>query len=126
MAAALGNLARIALAQHRPADALALAQRAASVQEKAGAAAHELAQTRFVLAQARWELPPDDGGDRVRALALAEQARDDLAAAGAKGPPPEVLQEVEQWLDARRDGSPSSPPRAPSPVAPASSRPPPE
>jgi len=99
----LASLAKIALDQHRPADALALAQRAVSIQEQSEAAARELAPTRFVLAQALWATPKDGGGDPARAVTLAEQARDALRAAGDA----EVLPELEQWL---ADRSTSAPP----------------
>jgi tetratricopeptide (TPR) repeat protein len=65
----LSGLAEIRLAQGRPGDALQLAERALQVRER-GAPPVDLAETRFVVAQALWE----SGEDRPRALVLARQA----------------------------------------------------
>jgi tetratricopeptide (TPR) repeat protein len=89
----LVGLATVALAQHRPIDALPLAQRAVALREKGGVATGFLAEARFVLAQALWESPVDEGRDRARAVTLAKQARDVFRDLG-KG-----FAEVEQWLD---------------------------
>ena len=96
VARALLGLAEVARAQHRPADAVPLAQRAVEVQEQSGVAANDLAQGRFVLAQALWESPEGNGRDRTRAVTLAEQARDALQELGKGGV--ELLAKTEAWL----------------------------
>ncbi|MEM9454812.1 MAG: serine/threonine-protein kinase [Myxococcota bacterium] len=55
-----------------------------------------LADARFTLARALWGASPSGGRDRPRARALAEQARQTLAADGPDSA--ERLAEVEQWL----------------------------
>jgi tetratricopeptide (TPR) repeat protein len=97
----LDGLAEIALERGRPLDAVPLAQRVVTVREAAGVPPHELAHARFLLARALWDAPVDGGGDRPRAVLLAEQARDayrDLGKVGA-----ETLAEIETWL-AEHDG----------------------
>jgi eukaryotic-like serine/threonine-protein kinase len=90
------GLATVALAQHRPIDAIALAQRAVFVREQGDVPAEELAEARFVLARSLWDAPPDGGHDRARAVPLAEQARD--AFRQARGGWAKELAEVDRWL----------------------------
>ncbi len=85
----LTGLAAIALARGRPTEAIGLAERA--VQLRRDAAPLEIAESRFVLAQAL------DAVDRKRALELARLALADLA---AEDPPNQRL-DVEAWLRAR-------------------------
>jgi eukaryotic-like serine/threonine-protein kinase len=92
----LVGLANIALAQRRPSDAIALAQRATTLREQRGVAAEFLAEARFALAKALWDAPTDAGRDEVRAVSLAEQARDAFQAAGTSRAA--HLTTVEQWL----------------------------
>jgi eukaryotic-like serine/threonine-protein kinase len=92
------GLAKVALAQDRPADAVLLAERALTIREKGNIPAHELASSRFVFAQALWEASVM--GDRVRARAIAEQARDAYQAAGEGSS--NALVEVERWLAEHR------------------------
>jgi tetratricopeptide (TPR) repeat protein/predicted Ser/Thr protein kinase len=98
LATTLVGLAEVALAQHRPGDAMPLAERAVAVLDKGAVASTTLAKARFVLARALWEAPAQAGRDRARAQSLAEQARDAFRAAG-KGMA-ELLAEVEAWLAA--------------------------
>jgi tetratricopeptide (TPR) repeat protein len=98
LAVALLGLAKIALAQQRPSDAVPLAERAVALREKAGVAADRQAKARFMLARALWDARTDDGRDRARAIALAEQARGAFRAAGKGQARP--LAEVEAWLAA--------------------------
>jgi hypothetical protein len=93
------DLADVALAQGRPGDAVALAQRAVSVVEEDGPAL-QLAQARFALARALGDASTDAGHERARAVALAQQARDGFRVAGRGRA--EELSKVEQWLDERR------------------------
>ncbi|HTM22550.1 MAG TPA: tetratricopeptide repeat protein, partial [Kofleriaceae bacterium] len=89
----LTGLAEALLGLDRPAEALPLAERAAAIREK-NALPAELAESRFALARARWAT-----GDRARALAVARQARDGFAGAGALAAPQAA--EVDAWLAAR-------------------------
>jgi hypothetical protein len=98
----LMGLAEVALEQRRPFDALPLAQRAVAVWENGGVPPDELAEARFVLAQALWDAPVGGGRDRARAISLAEQARGSFCDEGA-GTARE-LAEVEQWI--REHGQP--------------------
>ncbi len=95
LASSLMGLAEVALARHQPGDAVPLARRAVALREQVDAKA-ALANARFLLARALWDAPISAGRDRARALALAQQARDVLRAAG-KGSA-RVLAMVEQWL----------------------------
>lgn len=90
--------AEIALAQQRFIDALPLAQRSLAVLEAAGATADALANARFVLARALWDIPIAHGRDRLRALALAREARDGLPSAGSQA---DTRKYIAAWLDAR-------------------------
>jgi tetratricopeptide (TPR) repeat protein len=96
VAASLVDLANVALAQNRPGDALPLGQRAVALREKGRAAAVPLASARFALARASWEVPAAAGGDRVKALALAVQARDAFRAIGESQA--KNLAEVDAWI----------------------------
>jgi tetratricopeptide (TPR) repeat protein/predicted Ser/Thr protein kinase len=101
----LVGLARVALAQHRPGDAIPLAERAVTLREKGGVAAELLAEARFELARALWGAPVDSGRDRARAWSLAEEARDGLRAVGRAGAEPLAM--VEAWLaEPERAGAP--------------------
>lgn len=60
-----------------------------------------LAETRFMLAQALWEAPPQRGRDRARALVLAEQARAGLAELGEARA--DEVAEIERWIAARAE-----------------------
>lgn len=60
-----------------------------------------LAVTRFMLAQALWDAPPQRGRDRVRALVLAEQARAGLAEHPEARA--DVVAEIERWIAARAE-----------------------
>jgi len=99
VADSLVDLATVALAQHRPGDALPLAQRALALREKGRGGAVPLATARFTLARALWDVPAAAGGDQVRALVLAAEARDAFRASGAREA--KSLVAVEAWLAAR-------------------------
>ena len=98
LAFTLTGLARIALDEHRPAEAVDLAARAVTAREAENAPPNKLAQGRLLLAQALWDAPTDHGRDRERARALARQARDDLHVTGGD---PEELAAAQRFL-ARR------------------------
>ena len=85
----------MALAQSRPADAVPLAERAASVREKGSAPAELLAEARFTLARASWTAPLDRGRDRARAVQLATAARDAYRVTKGQEKP---LAQAESWL----------------------------
>jgi predicted hydrolase (HD superfamily) len=78
----------------RHAEAAEHAERALEIRVTGGDAADQIADTRFVLARARWEL-----GDRDRARSLAVEARDALT--GATGAAATLRGEIEAWLAAR-------------------------
>ncbi len=59
----------------------------------------EIASTRFALARALWDAPPDEGRDHKRATRLAKQALATQAEAGEEGK--EKMAEVEAWLEER-------------------------
>ena len=90
MTDALLGLARIAAAQEDVVTAQARAERAVSILEVAGVAPARLAHARFVLARVSWS----DRSQRVRARALAEQARDACTKIDAA----DDLAKVEAWL----------------------------
>ncbi|MEM9460805.1 MAG: serine/threonine-protein kinase [Myxococcota bacterium] len=95
------GLAKVALDQRDFEAARAHAERAVSIREAGEVAPDRLAEARFVLAAALW----NDRTERERARALAEQARDALAAAdGAGGPGGAALglDQVEAWLATHR------------------------
>jgi tetratricopeptide (TPR) repeat protein len=98
LALSLLGLARVALAEHRPGDAVAPAERATRLREQGGVAAELLAEAQLALARALWDAPEGAGRDPARARTLAERARDALRAAGDERPAAE-LAEVEAWLE---------------------------
>src|SRR5690606_37558629 len=93
----LDSLAQVALAQHRPADAITYAERAVSAREAGDAAAELVAKSRFLLARALWGAPAGKSRDRDRARALAVAARDAYRGVDGKE---EARAEVEAWLTA--------------------------
>jgi hypothetical protein len=60
-----------------------------------------LAETRFMLAQALWDAPPQRGRDRARALILADEARAGLVELGAARADDVV--EIERWISERAE-----------------------
>jgi tetratricopeptide (TPR) repeat protein/predicted Ser/Thr protein kinase len=89
------GLARLARHEGKHADAIALAERSVALRSSATVAPHLLAATRFVLAMALWEAPPEAGQDRPRARQLAEQSRTGYEGVKTKAG---ELAEVEKWL----------------------------
>jgi tetratricopeptide (TPR) repeat protein len=87
---ALSDLGRAYLGVGKPDKALPLLEEALAA--RAGGETPELAETRFLLARALW----DGGGDRARAIELAEAAMPKLDAGGAAD------LDVKKWLAARR------------------------
>jgi len=83
LAPALGALAALS----RPPRSIELLERALRIRERAGVAGSAIAESRFALARALW----DSGGDRVRAVALARNAREVARSPG----------EIDRWLAAR-------------------------
>ena len=81
VALTLTTLAEVASSQHRPMDAVALAQRAVGVLAAREVPAEDLAQARFVLAQALESSLEGGGRDHTRVEALARQALDGFRAA---------------------------------------------
>ncbi|MEM9463559.1 MAG: serine/threonine-protein kinase [Myxococcota bacterium] len=94
----LVGLAEVALAQHDPTVAREHAERAVSIREKGSVAPELLADTRFALARALWS----DKTQRVRARALAEQAREALVAAEGPGETDHDLAYVTAWQATHR------------------------
>ncbi len=92
---ALDGLAKVALAQGRPADAVPLAERAVQILVESGDPPRRVAQGRFTLARALWGAPEGGGRDRERSLTLAQQARE-----GFRGQPnsEDELGQVEAFL----------------------------
>jgi tetratricopeptide (TPR) repeat protein/predicted Ser/Thr protein kinase len=90
----LNGLSEVALHQGRHADAIALAERAIAVRSSPDQSPHWRETSRFMLARALWAAAPADGGDRSRALRLAEEVRDASRAAGRE----DEAVEVEAWL----------------------------
>ena len=72
------GLARLALARQDAAAALPLAERGVRIHERAGVQGAKLADARFVLAQALWDAPEQQGRDRERACELTIAAREGL------------------------------------------------
>jgi serine/threonine-protein kinase len=91
LASPLTQLAKAHLYQHHGADAVALAERALAIALANQADARSVAETRFVLGQARWLVGPD----KAAALAECKAARDALVAAGVTGAD---LEEFDAWL----------------------------
>jgi tetratricopeptide (TPR) repeat protein len=90
----LTGLAKVALAEGRPTDALALSARALALRVDSGLP-RDLAASRFALARALWDAPPEDGGDRARALDEARKAEQEYGASGGRT---KYLDAVEAWL----------------------------
>ena len=88
----LAGLANALMSLGRAAQAREYAERAVGINEARGAAAIDLADSRFALARVLWEL----GGDRTRARWLANQARDGYSAAGPGAS--KQLAKVNDWL----------------------------
>ncbi len=95
----LTGLAGVALAEHRPAEALRYAERAVAIREDGKAAPELIAQSRFALARALWDAPAGEGRDRARAVAEARKAADLYR--GVKGKE-KALAEVKAWLATHR------------------------
>ncbi|HEY3360041.1 MAG TPA: serine/threonine-protein kinase [Polyangia bacterium] len=91
LAAALTLVGQAQLALGAPHEAIAPLERAVPLRIKGGAAADDLAETRFALAQALWQA----GRDRARAVTLATAARDGLKPLKFRAA---ELQQVEAWL----------------------------
>jgi tetratricopeptide (TPR) repeat protein len=68
----LTALGKTLILEHRASEATSVLERALRVRERSEPNAELVAETRFALARARWEL----GQDRASALSLAEAARD--------------------------------------------------
>jgi serine/threonine protein kinase/tetratricopeptide (TPR) repeat protein len=96
LAALFYNMAEVHLLRHEPRQAIPLFERSLKIREAQPGNGSSLTKVRFALAQALW----DGGGDRVRAVALAAQARDTWAAAGE--PARAKLAEVTKWLRERK------------------------
>ncbi len=91
----LEDLAAAALATHRPAEAARRATRGLILAE---AGSEATARLQFLLAQALWDAPADDGRDRGRARELAAQAR-------APNRTATDLQAIDVWLAKHPRGS---------------------
>ncbi|MEX1368416.1 MAG: serine/threonine-protein kinase [Nannocystaceae bacterium] len=98
VAFSLVGLANVALKMGKPVLAREHAERAVSIRDEGKVPPEELAEARLVLARALW----DERSERSRAVLLAEQARDELAAIGAEGDAEEYLVEAEAWLATHR------------------------
>jgi eukaryotic-like serine/threonine-protein kinase len=88
-------LGEIATDGGRPDEAVALLERALSVR---GEDPNRLAELQIALARALWDASTAAGGDRSRALALANEAAESLRAAGPEREP--EREKVEAWLRA--------------------------
>jgi hypothetical protein len=97
LAETLVGLGRVALAQRRASEAVSLARRAVGLREDGKSPPAQVAEARFVLAQALWEA----NEDRTRAVEVAELARDDYQDLGNTS----QLAEVDAWL-AEHGGAP--------------------
>ncbi|MFY0533864.1 tetratricopeptide repeat protein [Nannocystis pusilla] len=93
-ATALGGLARAAVGERKPAEALPLLTRALAIREQPGGLAHEAAALRFVEAQARQQSRDPNAADAAR------QALAHFTAAGERFTAERA--EVESWLAAHR------------------------
>jgi tetratricopeptide (TPR) repeat protein len=94
LAHALVRSAIVALALEQPRDAIAWAERATEIYGAKQASARDVAEARFVLAKALLA-----GGERARAIALAEQVRDAYRAMGDDRA--DERAEVDEWLAGR-------------------------
>ncbi|MEM9462092.1 MAG: tetratricopeptide repeat protein [Myxococcota bacterium] len=88
------GLAKVALKAGDPASARAHAERALSIREAATVEPMLLSEARFILADALWSMH----SEQARARAMAEQAKQDLVAVGAKGQAKRLLDEIDAWL----------------------------
>jgi tetratricopeptide (TPR) repeat protein/predicted Ser/Thr protein kinase len=95
----LTGLGRTLIADGKPADAIVHLERALAIRTSSELIPTDLAETRFVLAQALWSAPADAGGDRPRAIELAERARETHADNGPASAG--HLDAVQTWLAAR-------------------------
>ncbi|MEM9462746.1 MAG: serine/threonine-protein kinase [Myxococcota bacterium] len=93
------GLAQVMLDEGNPTTARAHAERAVSIREAATVAPQLIAEARFVLARALWNM----GSERAPARALAEQARDALAANESPGESVIDLAMVDAWLATHRE-----------------------
>ncbi|MCA9694267.1 MAG: tetratricopeptide repeat protein, partial [Myxococcales bacterium] len=93
LAIPLAGLARCALDDDRPRQALPLARRALALREANHEEGHDLAADQLLLARCLW----DGGGDKAEARALAEAARRALEAAGPRFEA--ERDEVASWLE---------------------------
>jgi tetratricopeptide (TPR) repeat protein len=91
------GLAEIALEQQRAADALPLAERGLALRDQPGQRPADVANARFIVAQALWET----GGSRSRAHDLAMQARASFQSVD--------VAKVDAWLASHELNSDTSP-----------------
>jgi tetratricopeptide (TPR) repeat protein len=95
----LTALGKTLILEHRLREATPVLERALRIREKSEPNAELVAETRFALARARWEL----GDDRAGALSLAQAARDTYRKMPEQA---KHATEVEAWL-AGKSASPS-------------------
>jgi tetratricopeptide (TPR) repeat protein len=100
VARALMGLGDDLIAMRRAHEAIAPLERALAIQGQGKGDPTRLADTRSSLARALWETPPDRGGDRVRALELAEQAHTAYTAVGPRGA--DKAARIADWIHGRR------------------------
>ena len=94
LAQAYSNFADAMLELHEPGAAV-YATKGFAIRDKLADDPLQLAEARFILGEALWR----DGTDRKRAVALVQQARDELR---KLGPDAGSLPKVERWLAGRR------------------------
>ena len=94
LAYSLVGLAEAAIAREHFAEALPFAERAVALRSAGNSTPGEYAVARFGLARALW----GSGGDKARALSLAEQARAGFEEDGDT----ELLKQVDEWLKSRK------------------------
>lgn len=94
VSAALVGLAEVALADQRAGEAVSPAQQALTIRASAAGREADVAESRFVLARALWDAPPQAGRDRERARTLAQEALDEFEALDND----DSVREVEAWL----------------------------
>lgn len=90
---ALTALGATLLAQGRGLEARDVLERALRIRERSEPSVERVAQTRFLLARALWDV-----GERARSKALAREARDTYHKASATK---EAAQQISAWLDDR-------------------------
>jgi eukaryotic-like serine/threonine-protein kinase len=100
LASPLSFLGLAQLDAGQPAEALATFERALPLRVKAKAQPEDLAETKFGMAQAVWQL----GKDKARAIALGEEARDLLRKVQHRK---KELMKVSVWLRERGGGAPT-------------------